>query len=403
MSKSNTITVYEHQKLSLNHEGFDKTKMKALLGLNDLNGGKYLEGLANGVRFKQYVGIIQIDGLTIEILPKIDQEENNYLWRNFLIQMLKRSGRLKVNDVGDAQVKRQNYNLLEIYFEYYLKEIQNIQRKGLIKEYRKETKNVNILKGKLEFAGHIKRNLIHKENFFTSHQVYDKNHLLHQVLFAALKIVKEFSNGTKLNDLCNRIIFDFPKMDSVVINEKTLNNIVINKKTINYDKALDLAKLIILNYSPNITKGKHTMLALLFDMNALWERYIISELRKIQNNSIKVYGKENKPFWGNNKLEPDIILEINNEKIILDTKWKRPGLSPSSNDIRQMYAYARFWNAEKTMLLYPGTNSSKNKFTAYLNKNQIENHQCSMNFVSIIDDKGYLKNNIGNEIIELLS
>ena len=35
-------------------------------------------------------------------------------------------------------------------------------------------RNSEALKGKLEFAGHIQKNVIHKERFYTTHQVYDK-------------------------------------------------------------------------------------------------------------------------------------------------------------------------------------------------------------------------------------
>ena len=51
-----------------------------------------------------------------------------------------------------------------------------------------------------------------------------------------------------------------------------------------------------------------------------------------------------------------ILIEnkVTNRKYIIDTKWKRPGYSASIQDLRQVYAYARFWDAENVMLLYPG-------------------------------------------------
>ncbi len=55
------------------------------------------------------------------------------------------------------------------------------------------------------------------------------------------------------------------------------------------------------------------------------------------------------------------------EKIfVLDTKWKLSGsASASMEDLRQMYAYNRFWKAEKAMLLYPG-NPKFNEFKPFL-------------------------------------
>ena len=63
-------------------------------------------------------------------------------------------------------------------------------------------------------------------------------------------------------------------------------------------------------------------------------------------------------FIGSNYLKPDVVIQHDEDpkKIyIIDTKWKRPqNKSSSVSDLRQMYAYNRFWNAKKAMLLYPG-------------------------------------------------
>ena len=64
--------------------------------------------------------------------------------------MLKACGHLKASSVGAANVKRQHLNLLEVYFELYLTEIETLIHRGLVKKYRKNTGNVKALKGKLE-------------------------------------------------------------------------------------------------------------------------------------------------------------------------------------------------------------------------------------------------------------
>lgn len=404
------ITLYEYDKLTTSHDDFDEVKMRALLKLNEIHGGKYLDGLSNGVRFKQYVGIIQVDGLTIEILPKADKDEGDPKWREVLLEMLKRTGRLKASTVGAANVNRQNLNLLEIYFEIFLNELIALQRIGLIKKYRKESKNLNALKGKLEFAGHIRHNLIHKERFYTTHQVYDKDHQLHQILYVALEIVKQFTNGTRLSDLCNRVMFDFPEVKKIKVNEQLLSNVKLSRKSSSYGYSLELARLIILNYSPDISKGRTRMLSLLFDMNKLWEEYVLSEMRKIQDDEgISVEGQEERDFWGDNYLKPDIVIIKDKKNYVIDTKWKRPGSSPSISDLRQMYAYARFWNAEHVLLLYPG--NKKRKFKQFLtddyhkpDKDTLKlEHKCKMGFVSILNESNDgLRNDLGSEILRVL-
>jgi 5-methylcytosine-specific restriction enzyme subunit McrC len=398
------ITVYEYDRLTLSHEHMDQSKLDALLRFNEFHGNQYLDGIARGIRFKQFVGIIQVDGLSIEVLPKIDRQGDEATWRNVLLQMLRATGRLKVNTAGDAQVKRQHLNLLEIYFEFFLKEVQFLLHRGLAKKYRKETGNVKALKGKLDFAGNIRHNLVHQERFYTTHQVYDVNHKLNQVLLCALDIVLQFSRGTRLNDLARRVAMDFPEINRIKVTEAMLDSIVLDRKTKSYEKALEVARLIILNYSPDIKSGREKMLALLFDMNVLWEEYVLSMLKKeCLGTDMRVTGQESKKFWGSYKsIRPDIVLKRGDVTYIIDTKWKRPSNNqPSVEDLRQMYTYARFWNTEKVMLLYPG-DPIESRFVPYRNFfHDQKDHQCKVAFVSVLEGK-LLDSEIGKEVLELM-
>ncbi|MFL0354751.1 McrC family protein [Xanthomarina sp. GH4-25] len=413
MKKRNNISVFEHQRLYVGQQGFKQTHLDALLKLNEYHDGNYFEPIAKGLKFNQYVGVIQVDGLTIEIHPKADKADNDNKWKGVLLKMLQSCGKLKAESSGAAHVKRQHLNLLEVYFEMYLLEVEGLVRKGLIKQYRKQTKNTKALKGKLEFAGHIRKNIVHKERFYTTHQVYDPNHFLHQVLQKALTIVTQFTNGSRLQDLANRVQLNFPEVDTIVITAKKLHEIQLNRKSTGYTNAIELARLIILNYSPDISSGKEKMLSLLFDMNDLWETYILKQLQKAcLGTEVEVSGQESKSFWGNNSLRPDIVLRKREKTYIIDTKWKRPQKSSASvSDLRQMYAYCRFWDADRVMLLYPGT-YSENTFKPYLTEDYSKHingkalemdHQCKMGFVSVLnEDSGDLDLDIGGNILRLV-
>lgn len=412
MTNFKTISVFEHQRLYVGENGFKQTHLNALLKLNEYHEGNYFEPLAKGIKFNQYVGVIQVDGLTIEIHPKADKDDDDKKWKGILLKMLQACGKLKAKSAGAAHVKRQNLNLLEVYFEMYLQEVEGLIRKGLIKTYRKQTKNTKALKGKLEFAGHIKNNVVHKERFYTTHQIYDTNHILHQVLYCALNIVDQLTKGTRLYDFSKRVLLNFPKVTDKKITASQLNNLTLNRKSAAYHDALEIARLIILNYSPDISSGKEKMLSLLFDMNQLWETYILKQLQKAcQNTNIEVSGQESKSFWGSNSLKPDVVIRTKGKTYIIDTKWKRPKNSTASiADLRQMYTYCRFWDAEKALLLYPG-NPRKKDFKSYLTDDYSKDHkeddpfevehQCKMGFVEVMKNQE-LNTNLGDEILELI-
>ena len=405
------LDVYEHGRLIIDEEVFTRKHWKAFVKLNTVQDGAYFDVLHNGLKFKQYVGVLQVDGLLVHIHPKADKDDEDSRWKGVLLQMLKACGKVKAQTAGNARLKKQNISLLEVYFEYYLKEMEGLIHAGLVKKYRKETSNVKALKGKLEFAGNIRKNLVHKERFYTTHQVYDANHKLHQVLAHALDIVSQFTRATRLNDKCRRVQLAFPYVDMINPTAQNINSIKIDRKTAPYERALELAKFIILNYSPDINRGEQKMIALLFNMNELWEEYVLKMLKKYSREhpeeNWSVHGQESKRFYGSYRtIRPDIVLrrgdEENEETFVVDTKWKRPtNKSASIEDLRQMYAYGRFWDSDKLMLLYPGELYDSG-YEHYPNKHdQNRKHQCKIGRVSVLDESS-LDVSIAEKIIGLI-
>ena len=401
MLKESTIQVFEHSFLPIEGK-FEQRHFVALSKLNALHNYQYFDLKHNGIVFKQFVGVIQVDGLTIEILPKIDNDgKSEAVWQNVLIEMLRVTRKLKVQKVGNANVNKQSIHLLDIYFEWFLSEVQTLIHQGLIKQYYKETSNVKALNGKLEFAGHISKNLVHKERFYTTHQVYDKDHLIHQILFKALDIVERCSKGSYLYSKCKTVQLNFPEVKAISVTEATFSKVPSNRKTAPYETALAISKFIILNFAPNISSGSENMLALLFDMNSLWEEYILARLKQT-DEQITVYGQQSTTFWNGITIRPDIVIEKGGETFIIDTKWKKMnGGKPSTDDLRQMYVYNDYWNSDKAMLLYPSNESSFNGFAPFeKTSSQPSQHKCGLGTISIFKtDEPILNEKIGDLII----
>ena len=154
------------------------------------------------------------------------------------------------------------------------------------------------------------------------------------------------------------MLLNFPETTPLKVTKKQIEGIILNRKTAPYNQALELARLIILNYSPDISKGREKMISLLFDMNKLWEEFILIQIRKkLVGTSYSVKGQDSQTFIGSNYLKPDVVIQhdYDPKKVyIIDTKWKRPkNQSSSISDLRQMYAYNRFWNAKKSNASVP--------------------------------------------------
>lgn len=404
MNRKQFIQVFEYEKLRYDDSGiFRKHHFEAMVKFNEIHQNKYFTIIHKGIRFANYVGVIQIGKLTIEILPKADnnEEADKNLWQNVLLNMLRVCKRIQIETISEAQLKRRYHSILDVYFDMYLTEIERLIKKGLIKQYRKHQSNQKALKGKLIFSRNIQQNLVHKERFFCEHQVYDKDHLIHQILYKGLLVIKNFINEN-LKDKWNRILFEFENIQNINIRKSHFEKLVINRKNKDYQKSLEIAKILILNYSPSLNYGNDNLLTLLFDMNVLWEEYIFRILQKHKTEKMSISFQNSDKFWERKRIRPDIVLKVEDETFIIDTKWKIVNSNnPSDEDLKQMFVYNLHWEAEKSLLLYPKTNQTDSHFGKF-HYNNLEK-VCKLGFIDITADNRIRKSNeVSSEIFDKL-
>lgn len=399
MSRGNQhITVFEHQSL-WTHKGADKLTDDQLSALQVFYGEKglpYYSLIHNGVRFCEYVGVLQVGNLTIEILPKADRNEtgDKLLWRSRLIDILRSVGVFNIHAPSFSQLALRYNSILDLYFELFVKDVNYLVKQGLIKKYRKTQGNTKALTGSLKFAKHIQQNLIHQERFYVKYSTYDTQHLLHSILYQALQLIHRVNTNNHLHSQLANLLLSFPNLSAIPITESTFNRISYNRKTEGYRNAIAIARLLLLNYHPDVSKGNNNVLALLFDMNLLWEQFVYSSLwqqfRK-QNLPYTITAQTTKYFWkpqhGNHSsMRPDIVIrDAQNKVYVLDTKWKQLyRYKPSSDDLRQLYVYLKYFNAEKVALVYPSDRTVLNSGHYYKeDSGDLGTKECSLILVSV--------------------
>ena len=411
------IQIFEHETLDKYAVCSDGTRLgpeviDSLLKYNDTYQQKYFIGLRNGVKFRNYVGVIQISNTLIEILPKADKDKSDDFtkWQNVLLQMLQVCKRLKIDRLATADLNQKHHSILDLYFELYLDQLDFLLHSGLFKKYQQTGGNVLALKGSLDFSKNIQHNLVHKERFYTKNEQYTYDHLVHQILLKALLILKSINLKSTLTDRINRILFSLPKIGEMKIGAEHFEKIVWDRKTNPYKEAIGIAKLIILNYSPDIQGGSENLIAILFDMNKLWEEFITVCLDKNLAGRYHVKRQNTQVFWNNKTIRPDIYFEREHsnrqdklERFIIDTKWKIvEDNQPSEEDLKQIFAYNAHWESNHSLLLYPTSAKDKAHVAGrYTYKFKDDHHHCSLGFVNVIEN-GKLNTNFEAKVVAML-
>lgn len=408
MSKSkNTLQVFEHHTLKVDEaSNFKMVHFNALEKYGYKTKEKYFAIGNKRIKFNNYVGVIQVKNLTIEILPKADNNGDDQTskdkWHNALILMLKECKLIKLNTISNAKLKLKSASILDLYYDLFLSETETIFKHGLRKNYRTVDENLNKVKGKILFTNHIRKNALHKERFYVEHRIFDADNKLNQILYKALLILKTIAHNPNHNIRINKLLINFEDISEENITEKWFEKLKFDRNTERYRQAITLAKLIILRYSPDLKGGNENVLAIMFDMNILYENYVYRKLKVLQSDSenpiIKVKEQNRTPFWETRGLRADIVVETADKRLVIDTKWKvLKDNKPSDADLKQMFVYNLHYDTDLSILLYPMTNIDSSEKKPFRNE-KFKALNCQLAFTNLFNDKGKLEKELGINI-----
>ena len=319
-------------------------------------GGKFIQA-------RNYVGVLQTkSGLTIEILPKIADKNDAERSKAVFIKMLKTLKNFPFKSSNLASLKTQNLPLLEIFISMFLCELEALVKKGIKSDYVALEENLNFLKGKLNINEQIKRNSIHKERFYVGYSEFLSDIKINRIIKTTLKFLYKKSNSSKNQQKIRELLFIFDEVSECEDYKNFFAKLVINRQVKHYEQTLLWCNIFLLNNSFTPHKGDDLALALLFDMNALFESYVGNFIKKKFSGTILQHSEKHlvenpKSF----KLRPDIFLK---GKFIADTKWKiissRDGISQA--DLYQLYAYGKKHPCDgKLHLIYPKIDDIRQK------------------------------------------
>ncbi|ALF47706.1 McrC family protein [Campylobacter concisus] len=309
---------------------------------------------------QNYVGIIQTkSGDSLEILPKIHDNDNSSNEeaiensKKILLTMLKTLKNHPFKNINIANLKSLNLPLLEIFILMFLDEVSKLIKIGIKSDYVELEDNLKFLKGKLKISEQIRKNIVHKERFYICYQEFSIDMAENRLIKSALEFLYKRSKSSKNQRLIREYLFIFDEISSSSDINADFSRLKLNRQTKHYEQALLWSKIFLQNKSFGPYRGNDLAIALLFDMNVLFESYVGNFVKKkfpgtALQHSEKHLIENPRSF----RLRPDIFLE---GKFIADTKWKivksRDDISQA--DLYQLYAYGKKYEYGRLYLVYP--------------------------------------------------
>lgn len=330
------------------------------------------------VQVTNYVGVIRTpDGHQIEVLPKIGRDAlgSEQGSRKLLIDMLRCLREFRHMRTESAHLKATRMPLLEVFISEFLAAVTHVVKRGLRGDYSLRQDNLFALRGKLNIATHLRKNLTRADRFFTEHDEFTPDRPENRLIRAALDQVLNTTITPENQRLGRELQFAFAEIPASSQPALDFQRSRADRGMAHYEDALSWTRLILSGFSPLTGSGDEKALSLLFPMESVFEAFVAKHLTKqIQdgfglkqqaNNRYLVRHREQGWF----QLRPDLLIlerSSNSAKIALDTKWKildetlgnrKDKYCLSQSDFYQLHAYGTHYLHENgtLILVYPRT------------------------------------------------
>lgn len=400
-----TITFFEHQKRSFSELGWSEAH-PALEQINQLNQTSGVELIQIGYKYlkaNQYVGVIRLENMSIQILPKMDYSPegdseaalNSHPHQTAiqsatqnLLYFLSYTENTKLYEQDIAGLLTQEADWFEIMIYLFASRLHRSIKRGVERSYVAAEETLPVIKGRWQIDQQLKKRPYQKHLFGVKYDEFSENTELNQIfLFVTeqlLFLTQNADNRRLLRDIKQWFI-DVTLQPEIPLNQ--LDNIHFNRLNKHFKPVFNLARLFIENQTIQLRRGKKRTFAFVFDMNRLFEEFIyqfLSQHRKkiFTGNwkNIRVqYQLEGKTTYLLEKLpehkhlsslKPDILVTrpSGSPRLIVDAKYKK--IDPKSTkynvdigDIYQMISYGLRFECQKILLVYPQWRQSQSILT----------------------------------------
>lgn len=339
-------------------------------------GGRILTHGRHSLRAGQVVGIVAAEGVSLEILPKIDfpdsepgDEEPSQI-RKRLVHMLAVALDLDIDGGALSTLSWQQDSLLEILIQIFTTKLIDAVRQGMPRRYIACEDDQPALRGRLDTIRQFTALAASPQKLACRYDTLSADIALNQIMKSAVerlrRIARKADNLRRLQELSLVYADIVPAATAALL----ATSIPLDRTNSRWKDLLALARLILGNRFQTTTSGSQTGFSLLFEMNTLFEQYVGRMLRRaLAATDLTVHLQAGRLYCLEDvadgrqlfQTKPDILIKRRGAVVhVIDTKWKQ--ISPrgpdgkqgvDQSDVYQMMAYRQLYDCGQLTLLYP--------------------------------------------------
>lgn len=368
------LVVREHERIPVvaerlrpDERALTAAEAELLLRTCEREGITAVSGAYRSVKFSSFCGVIQAGALLVEVLPKIATDDG--FDRALLLRMIALASDLPLAGLDADRLALQRHSVLLALVRWFCDELARQLHQGMVKAYVTEADALCSIRGRWRPQLDALRHAGRPDRMQCEFDELTPNNPYNQVLKAALRRAMPLARRSEeLSRKTSQLLGWMADVDDRPVHLGELDALPMNRLTQRYARALMMARWFLSSQAPALSRGRSDGLALLFDMNVLFQRTLGALIRRALNDGLHL--REEGPRrhlatdqWGQRQFQmrPDLCI-LRGEKVlaIADAKWKLLAVDPDGGrhsiaqaDAYQLHAYASAYRCDRVALWYP--------------------------------------------------
>ena len=271
-------------------------------------------------------------------------------------------------------------NLPNLLGKVLANSMQYLIKKGVDREYIENTEKISSLKGKILFNESIKTQTWNEGKLYCNYDELTYDILQNQIIkYTINRLITSKLLDEKVKTDLMRIYHYFGEISNIELVDNNFKKVKIHRNNSHYGFLMNICFLIYKNLIPTKNKGESQFKDFIRDekeMAYIFENFV-RNFYKVKQGKFSVRRENIKwnieVYEGNvlylPKMETDITLENNNEKIIIDTKYYKEALKENysrkfiTSNLYQIFSYLGNISLEENkkmsgILVYPEVEES---------------------------------------------
>lgn len=339
------------------------------------DGGNILTHGRRALGARQVVGVLAADGVTLEILPKIDVPGADGTTahgqiRHRLVHMLSVALDLDIAAGVMTGLSWQKETLLEILIGLFARKLADEVRKGMPRRYLAHEDDLTALRGQLDVTRQFTTLIARPARLACRYDELSSDILVNQIMKAAVDRLIRISASAENQRRLRELAFIYADIRSLRPSALAWDSLILDRTNNRWRELVELARLLLGDRFQTTSSGSQNGFSLTFDMSRLFEAYVARSLKRaFSGTELTIHAQGGRLYCledaetgtGRFMTKPDILVKRKGKvELIIDTKWKRvsraiddPKQGISQADVYQMMAYSQLYQCPGLLLLYP--------------------------------------------------